>query len=154
VVAPGINAKMNEVQAAFGLLQLKYVDVAIAQRKKISEHYFNLLNNVTGISMPEEKRDVKYCYSYFPILIDKNKFRKSRDDVYDELRKHNIFSRKYFYPLISQFPTYRGLDSALPGKLPVAEKICEEVLCLPVYPDLEFSTVNFIAEKIKSLSAQ
>ena len=85
---------------------------------------------------------VKHCYSYFPILIDKDKYGKTRDEVYEELKKHNIFGRRYFYPLISQFPTYRGLESAQPGKMPVAETITEEVLCLPIFPDLDKRSTN------------
>ncbi|MEO5571581.1 MAG: DegT/DnrJ/EryC1/StrS family aminotransferase [Bacteroidia bacterium] len=152
VIAPGINAKMNEVQSAFGLLQLKYVDELIAKRKEIAKKYREQLKNIHGIKVFNDIPGVKHCYSYFPVLIDKNKFGKSRDEVYTELRKHNIYTRRYFYPLISQFPAYRGLESALPGKMPVAEKITEEVLCLPIFPDLDSSTMGFVLEKINSLS--
>jgi dTDP-4-amino-4,6-dideoxygalactose transaminase len=148
VVAPGINAKMNEVQAAMGLLQLKYVDGAIAKRKTIVEHYRAGLANITGLSFLEDMPDVKHCYSYFPILIDEESFGKSRDDVYEELKKHRIFGRRYFYPLISQFPTYKGLESAKPGKMPVAEGITNKVICLPLYPDLELDIVNKIIDTI------
>jgi dTDP-4-amino-4,6-dideoxygalactose transaminase len=151
VIAPGINAKMNEVQSAFGLLQLKYVDQLIAKRKEIARQYREQLINIPGIKVFDDMPGVKHCYSYFPVLIDKNKFGKSRDDVYTELKKHNIYTRRYFYPLISQFPAYRGLESALPGKLPVAERITEEVLCLPIFPDLDSARFEFIIKKIKSL---
>lgn len=144
VVAPGINAKMNEVQAAMGLLQLKYIDQSIEKRKKISAFYRESLKGVDGISCLEDLPAVKHCYSYYPILIDKEKFGKTRDELYEELKTHNIFGRRYFYPLISQFPTYRGLESSQPGKMPVAEKLTEEVLCLPIYPDLDVDQVKNI----------
>lgn len=151
VVAPGINAKMNEMQAALGLLQLKYVDPAIAKRKLIAEQYRAGLKGIAGVTYLEDFPGVRHCYPYFPILIDKEKFGKTRDDVYGELKKHNIFGRRYFYPLISQFPTYKGLESARPGKMPVAEKIAEEVLCLPIFPDLEEAHVAAVIATIKLL---
>jgi dTDP-4-amino-4,6-dideoxygalactose transaminase len=149
VVVPGINAKMNEVQAAMGLLQLKYVDQAIAKRKTIAELYREGLKGLAGLTYLEDFPGVKHCYPYFPILIDKDKFGKTRDELYEELKKHNIYSRRYFYPLISQLPAYRGLQSAQPGRMPVAEKITEEVICLPIYPELKKETIIFI---IKLLS--
>jgi dTDP-4-amino-4,6-dideoxygalactose transaminase len=152
VIAHGINAKMNEVQSAFGLLQLKYVDQLIEKRKAIADYYREQLKNISGIKLTKDLSDINHCYGYFPVLIDKKNFGKTRDEVYSELKNHNIFTRRYFYPLISQFPAYCGLDSALPGKLPVAEKITEEVLCLPIFPDLEEGTIDFIVEKIKSMS--
>lgn len=152
VVAPGINAKMNEFQAALGVLQLKYIDRSILERKRISESYRQQLHAVPGISFCEDLPDVKHNYSYFPIFIDSERFGKSRDDVYDELKKRNIFSRRYFYPLISQFPTYKGLDSAHSRNLPVAEKITQEVLCLPIYPGLSEADVHTIVGVIMGLS--
>jgi dTDP-4-amino-4,6-dideoxygalactose transaminase len=136
VVTPGINAKMNEVQAAMGLLQLKYINSAIEKRKQATERYRNGLNGIKGITYMEDMANVKHCYSFFPIFIDKDKYGKTRDEVYEELRKNNIFGRRYFYPLISQFPTYRGLESAQKGLMPVAEEITEKVICLPLYADL------------------
>jgi len=150
VVTPGINAKMNEVQAAMGLLQLKYIDQAIAKRKKISERYREGLKAIAGLTYLEDFQGVRHCYPYFPVLIDKEKFGKTRDEVYEELKKHNIYGRRYFYPLISQFPTYRGLESAQPGKMPVAEMVTTEVICLPIYPDLEMEDLNNIIALIKS----
>jgi dTDP-4-amino-4,6-dideoxygalactose transaminase len=91
---------------------------------------------------------VKHCYSYFPVLFDKEIFGKSREDIYNYFRQNNIFTRRYFYPLISQFPTYKGLESAQPGKMPVAEKITQEVLCLPIYPDLDKDSIEFICKLI------
>ena len=151
VVAPGINAKMNEVQAAMGLLQLKYIDGAIEKRKLIAESYREKLKEIPGISYSKDLRGTKYCYSYFPILIDKGKFGRTRDEVYEELKKQNVFGRRYFYPLISQFPTYRGLETAQPGKMPVAEKTAEEVICLPIYPEISNDMFCHIIEVITNL---
>jgi dTDP-4-amino-4,6-dideoxygalactose transaminase len=136
VVSPGINAKMNEIQASMGLLQLKYVDELIEKRKIITCTYREKLKNVDGLSYLEDFNNVDHCYSYFPILIDQDIYGISRDEVYEKLKMHNIFSRRYFFPLISQFPTYRGLPSAQQGMLPLAEKIAASVLCLPLYSDL------------------
>lgn len=149
VMAPGINAKMNEVQAAMGLLQLKYIDRAIAKRKKIADQYRQGLKGVVGLSCLEDIPGVRHCYPYFPVFIDNEKYGKTRDAVYEELKNHNIFGRRYFYPLISQFPTYRAIESAKPGKMPVAEKMTEKVICLPIYPDLAPDTVNEIIFAIR-----
>jgi len=150
VIAPGINAKMNEVQAAMGLLQLKYIDQNINKRKQIAEKYRERLKGISGLTFLNDMKGIRHCYSYFPILIDKVKFGKTRDELYYELIKHNIFGRRYFYPLISQFPTYRGLDSAQPGKMPVAEKITEQVICLPIYPELSIEEICKICDIIKN----
>jgi dTDP-4-amino-4,6-dideoxygalactose transaminase len=148
VVAPGINAKMNEFQAALGLLQLKYVDQAIGKRKEISEHYRKHLRDLPGITCLEDIPDVRHCYPYFPILIDQKEYGRSRDELYEKLKGHNIFCRRYFYPLISQFPAYRGLESAQPGKMPVAETVSERVLCLPIYPQLSLPEAEMVAKLI------
>jgi dTDP-4-amino-4,6-dideoxygalactose transaminase len=134
VIEPGINAKMNELQAAYGILQLKFVDKDIAERKKIANTYRTELQHVKGISFLEDIDKVHHNYAYFPILINSGLYGESRDELYDELKRHNIFGRRYFYPLISHFPTYRGLPSSNPTNLPVAEKIAEQVICLPIYP--------------------
>jgi dTDP-4-amino-4,6-dideoxygalactose transaminase len=152
VVSPGINAKMNEFQAALGILQLKYVDEAIKKRKQVTEIYREALNGVNGITFLPDLPGIIHNYGYFPVLINSNRFGRTRDEVYNELRKHNIFSRRYFYPLISQFPTYRGLKSAQSGKMPVAEKITKEVLCLPIYSNLKISTVNDICDIVNNFS--
>jgi dTDP-4-amino-4,6-dideoxygalactose transaminase len=141
VVAPGINAKMNELQAAYGLLQLKYVDECIAKRKIIAKTYREQLSGVPGIRFTEDMEGVRHSYSYFPILIDAEKYGQTRDEVYENLRKHNIYGRRYFYPLISQFPIYRGLPSAKPENLPIANKVAEQVICLPIFPMLNVETV-------------
>jgi dTDP-4-amino-4,6-dideoxygalactose transaminase len=144
VVSPGINAKMNEIQAAYGILQLKYIDENIAKRREISCHYKKNFENVNGIKLIPEQKNVKLCYAYFPIFIDSLKFGKTRDEVYEDLKKSNIFGRRYFYPLITHFSTYGGLSSASAENLPVAEKATREVLCLPIYPELTIENVNNI----------
>ena len=137
VIAPGINAKMNEVQAAMGLLQLKYIDKEIEKRKQITDIYRQGIKNVNGLTYMDDIPNIKHCYSYFPILIEKEKYGRTRDELYEELKKQNIFGRRYFYPLISQLPIYSGLQSAQPGKLPIAEDLTEKVLCLPMFSDLD-----------------
>ncbi|MBM4329735.1 MAG: DegT/DnrJ/EryC1/StrS family aminotransferase [Deltaproteobacteria bacterium] len=149
VVAPGINAKMNEFQAALGVLQLKYVGQCIQKRKDIVTLYRHNLRDVPGITYLEDIPLVGHNYAHFPILIDKDIFDKSRDDVYNALKNRNIFTRRYFYPLISQFPTYRGLESANSNNLPVAEDITQKVLCLPIYPDLDLDIALNIVKEIK-----
>ncbi|MBN1980960.1 MAG: DegT/DnrJ/EryC1/StrS family aminotransferase [Chitinivibrionales bacterium] len=136
IVAPGINAKMNEVQAAMGLLQLKYIDEVIEKRRKITMLYRDCLKDIPGIICMQDMPGVRHCYPYFPILVDESTYGKKRDDVYELLKKFGIFGRRYFYPLISQFPTYRALESAKPGRMPVAESVAKKVLCLPLYHDL------------------
>ena len=148
VVAPGINAKMNEVQAAMGLLQLKYVNSNLQQRKRISNFYKNELKNIDGIRFQEGIESVNYNYAYFPIFVDKEKYGIERDELYNIFRANNIYVRRYFYPLISQFPTYRDLPSARAENLPIAEKITEEVLCLPIYPGLQMVDALKIIEII------
>jgi len=147
VVAPGINAKMNEIQAAFGLLQLKYIDTAIEKRKIIAEKYRSMLKEVQGIRFLLDIENVKHNYAYFPIFIDDD-YGYKRDEVYENFKKHNIFTRRYFFPLISQFPTYRGLSSS--QNLPVGEQITQQVLCLPMYPDLKLTDVEYICGLLKS----
>jgi len=149
VIAPGINAKMNELQAAYGLVQLKYIDEHIAKRKAIADIYREQLHGVTGICCMADMEGVHHAYSYFPILVDANQYGKTRDELYEELKRHNIFGRRYFYPLISQFPSYRGLSSAKASNLPVAENVAEQVICLPIYPTLDVEDINFIARIIK-----
>jgi dTDP-4-amino-4,6-dideoxygalactose transaminase len=144
VVAPGINGKMNEFQAALGLLQLKYVDGYIEKRKIIASIYRYGLKDIPGLTCLEDWPGVKHSYSYFPVLINQSRYGKNRDQVYEELKQRNIFTRRYFYPLISQFPVYKELESSKPENLPVALRVTEEVLCLPLYPDLSEGIVNLI----------
>ncbi len=148
VVAPGINAKLNEIQSAYGLVQLKYVDEMIEGRKQIDNLYRNLLKEIDGIEILPQPLGVVTPHSYFPIFVDKKRYGKTRDELYEFLKTKNIFGRRYFYPLISSFPTYRGFASASESNLPIANKIAEQVLCLPIYPDLELSEVEFICQKI------
>jgi dTDP-4-amino-4,6-dideoxygalactose transaminase len=152
VIEPGINAKMNELQAAYGLLQLKYVDGYLSKRKQIAGYYRDELQGIRGLKVMLDSENANQSNSYFPILIDQKSFGKSRDEVYNELRLNNIFSRRYFYPLISQFPTYRSLESASPGKLPVAERITEEILCLPIFPDLQIIDQKRVIKIIKKMA--
>lgn len=148
VVEPGINAKMNEIQAAYGVLQLRSVETNISQRKKAAEAYRLRLGAVEGLRFFEDIEGVIHSYTYFPVFIDKELFGKSREEVYTILRKNNIFSRRYFYPLISQFPSYSGLSSSRSGNLPVAEHVAEEVLCLPLFSELQPETIDRICDLI------
>jgi len=149
VIAPGINAKMNELQAAYGLIQLKYVDSYIEKRKKIAETYRDRLSGIAGISFLVDMKNVSHAYSYFPILVNKEEYGRTRDELYEELKLRNIFGRRYFYPLISQFPTYRGLSSAIPENLPVATIVADKVICLPIYPNLEVNAIEKVCNVIK-----
>ena len=153
VIESGINGKMNELQAAFGILQLKYVDGYIEKRRAIVERYAAGLEGLGGIRLMPNIPGAEQAYPYFPILIDEEKFGRSRDYVYDELKKRDILARRYFYPLISQFPMYKGLDSARPENLPVATRIAGQVLCLPIYPSLAASDVDRIVELIRGFKA-
>ncbi|MCD4744727.1 MAG: DegT/DnrJ/EryC1/StrS family aminotransferase [Bacteroidales bacterium] len=150
VVAPGINAKMNEVQAAYGLLQLKTFKDQIKSRQEITAIYRELLEGIDGISFLKDIEGIKHNYAYFPIFVDESKYHQSRDDLFFKLEKQNVYSRRYFYPLISEFPPYRGLPSAKPANLPVAEKIAKQVICLPIYPNLANETVVKIVDIIKN----
>lgn len=148
VDAPGINSKMDEIRAAYGLLNLKKVDSAIERRKHVAEMYKATLKDVTGIRFLNDIEGVRHNYSYFPIFINEKEYGMSRDALYAKLKENNILGRRYFYPLISNFPVYRGLDSARPENLPVATKLAEQVLCLPMYADLKDEDVQRIMEVI------
>ena len=149
VIEPGINAKMNELQAAYGLVQLKHIDEYIDKRKAIADLYRNGLKGIKGLRFLSDIDEVRHSYTYFPILIDAEDYGQSRDEVYERLKSYNIYGRRYFYPLISQFPTYRGLISARPENLPVATKVAEQVICLPIFPELELNIVYRIIEALK-----
>lgn len=149
VEEPGINAKLNEVQAAYGLLQLKYIDELIDRRKNIARLYHELLYEVPGIRLLPEIPGVRHGYAYFPVLIDDAKYGMSRDALYEKLRQNKIFTRRYFYPLISAFEPYSGLPSAKSDNLPVAHNAAENVLCLPIYVGLDDSDVYLICSLIK-----
>lgn len=149
VVAPGINGKMSELNSAIGLLQLKHVDEAIAKRKVIDVTYRELLKDVKGIRCLQDAAETLANYSYFPILVEPE-YPVSRDDLYQRLKDQNIYARRYFYPLISDFPMYRGLASAAQSNLPVACKTANEVICLPIYPMLEIDTQSQIVQLIQN----
>jgi dTDP-4-amino-4,6-dideoxygalactose transaminase len=149
VIAPGINAKMNELQAAYGLIQLKYVKEYIKKRKEIAELYRKELTGVKGIRVLNDIEGVDHSYTYFPVLIDEKLYGESRDSLYERLKGNNIYGRRYFYPLISQFPTYRNLLSARPENLPIASKIAEQILCLPMYTSLSFEMAYMISSIVK-----
>ncbi len=150
VVAPGINGKMSEFNAALGLLQLKGIDAALQKRQTIGSLYRKALSEVKGIHcLPVAKGKVVANYSYFPILVQPD-YPLSRDALYQKMKDKNIFARRYFSPLISDFPMYRGLPSAAPSNLPVAKKAAAQVICLPIYPDLAHEQVDAILELIVS----
>ncbi|HOL11017.1 MAG TPA: DegT/DnrJ/EryC1/StrS family aminotransferase [Bacillota bacterium] len=149
VIAAGINGKMNELQAAFGLVYLKHIDEYIEKRKRITEIYRERLDGVKGLRIMQDLPGVTHNYSYFPILINADEYGKNRDEVYEKLKSEGIYSRRYFYPLISQFPPYQGLETAQAGKLPVAERVAQEVLCLPIYPELEEIDINRVIKEIR-----
>ena len=136
VVAPGINSKMDEVRAAYGLLNLKQVDAAIERRHQVAVRYREALRNVKGVRFFDDMPGVRHNYSYFPIFINAEEFGMTRDELYFKMRDANVLGRRYFYPLISTFSTYRGLSSAAPENLPVATRIANEVICLPMHHEL------------------
>lgn len=150
VVAPGINAKMDEIRAALGLLNLKYVDETIESRRQVAEFYQNELKDVPGISFLQFREEVRYNYSYFPIFVDSQAYGMTRDELYRHLKRNSVLPRRYFYPLISNFSTYRGLESARPENLPVANKTANSVLCLPIFADLH----PYLLERIVFLIKQ
>lgn len=135
VVAPGINSKMDEIRAAYGLLNLKQVDDAIAKRKAVAEKYRAALKDVPGIRYLNDIEGVRHNYAYFPIFVSKE-YGISRDALYEKLKEHNIYGRRYFYPLISTFSAYKGLESARSENLPFAHKLADQVLCLPMFAGL------------------
>ena len=147
VVTSGINGKMSEFNSALGLLQLKYIDQALERRKKIDAAYRERLKGVKGIHCLNDAGEKVANYSYFPILV-KADYAIRRDDLYLKLKNIGIHPRRYFYPLISDFPMYRDLPSANKENLPVATAAAQQVLCLPIYPDLEMTAVDEIAHFI------
>lgn len=148
VTAPGINGKMSEINAAFGLVQLKQIDSALHARQKLFNQYSESLKEVQEIEVPILNRQGVGNYSYYPILVT-DKSRVGRDDLYGKLRDLGIYTRRYFYPLISEFPMYKGLPSASPENLDEAFKVSRQVLCLPIYPQLGKESVSRIVDLIK-----
>ena len=148
VIAPGINSKMDEIRAALGLLNLKLVDEAIERRHQVAMHYREALRNVNGLRFFDDMPGVKHNYSYFPIFIDAEEYGMTRDDLYFKMKDRGVLGRRYFYPLISTFNTYRGLPSATPENLPNATRIANEVICLPIHQDLSAEDVERTIELI------
>lgn len=148
IVAPGINGKMDELRSAYGLLNLRQVDAAIDARRQIAIKYREALRGIDGISFMEDIPDVRHNYSYFPIFVDAGRYGMTRNELYFKMKKQNVLGRRYFYPLISEFSAYRGLESAKPENLPVAHQVAENVICLPMYPELDNTDINRILEQI------
>ena len=148
VVAPGINSKMDEMRAAYGILNLRQVDKAIESRKQSAQLYRETLKDIEGISYLKDMPGVRHNYSYFPIFVDTEVYGMTRDELYGKLKENNIFGRRYFYPLITEFTTYRGLPSADPSNLPNAHRMANSVICLPMYNGLKESDIERILSVI------
>ena len=144
VVAPGINGKMDEMRSAYGLLNLKQVDNAISARNEVAKKYRETLRPIAGVFFWDDMPGVRHNYSYFPIFIDAEKFGKTRDELYFKMKEQGVLSRRYFYPLISNFPTYRGLPTSNKENLPLANKMADEVLCLPMHHALNEGDIKRI----------
>ena len=144
VVGPGINSKMDEIRSAYGLLNLKQVDAAIAARQKVAVVYREALRNVDGISFWDDMPGVRHNYSYFPIFVDAEKYGMTRDELYMKMKDQGVWGRRYFYPLISEFSTYRGLESSRPENLPNAHMMADTVICLPMHHALREEEINRI----------
>ncbi|MGU5708810.1 dTDP-4-amino-4,6-dideoxy-D-glucose aminotransferase VioA [Aeromonas hydrophila] len=150
VTAPGINGKMSEINAAFGLVQLKHIDVAMAQRRAVDARYRAELADVTGITLYQHDGNANSNYSYFPILVEES-YPLSRDELYEKLKANGILSRRYFYPLITNMPMYRGLTSAAKEHLPQANQLADKVLCLPIFNELSSESQCHIINIIKNV---
>lgn len=148
VVAPGINSKMDEVRAAYGLLNLRQVDEAIGKRHQVAVRYRSALRNVKGVRFFDDMPGVRHNYSYFPVFINAEEYGMTRDELYFKMKEQGVLGRRYFYPLISTFSTYRGLPSASPENLPVATKVANEVICLPMHHALSEEDMDRILEQI------
>lgn len=144
VMAPGINSKMDEIRSAYGLLNLRHVDAAIEHRRHVAQRYREALKDVEGVMMFAQQPNVEYNYSYFPIFIDAAKYGVTRDELYFRMRDKNVLGRRYFYPLISTFAPYRDLPSASADNLPVATRMADEVICLPMHHRLSEADVDRI----------
>lgn len=148
VVAPGINSKMDEIRAAYGLLNLRQVDACIEARHQAAIRYREALRNVEGITFMDDMPGVKHNYSYFPIFVDAEKYGMTRDELYFKMKDKNVLGRRYFYPLISEFTTYRGLPSANPDNLPNAHKMANSVICLPMHHELSEEDIERVLKLI------
>ena len=149
VVAPGINSKMDEMRAAYGLLNLCQVDAAIEARKQVAEAYRSALRGVNGIRFFDDMLGVRHNYSYFPIFVDEEQYGISRDALYEKMKANNVLGRRYFYPLITDFDPYKDIPSANPANLPVANKIANQVICLPMHHALSEEDVKRIIDCIR-----
>lgn len=149
VVGPGINSKMDEMRSAYGLLNLRQVDAAIEARHQVAIRYREALRNVEGITFFDDMPGVCHNYSYFPIFIDAEKYGMTRDALYEKMKSANVLGRRYFYPLISEFSTYRGLESADPKNLPNAHKMADSVLCLPMHHALSEEDIIRVINVVK-----
>nr|AFV53191.1 VioA [Providencia alcalifaciens] len=150
VTAPGINGKMSEINAAFGLVQLRHIEQAMLQRKSVDTIYREALTDITGITIYEHNKHANSNYSYFPILVERN-YPLTRDELYEKLKKNHILSRRYFYPLISNMPIYSKLPSSSFSNLPQSNELANKVLCLPIYNELDISTQFRIIDLIKNI---
>ena len=148
VEEPGINAKMNELQAAYGILQLKYVDGYITQRKRVTESYRIKLEGTPGIRFLYDMEAVTHAYSYFPICIIPETYGMQRDELYELMKTQGVKTRRYFFPLISHFNPYSNYPSAAKELLPLAEEVSEQILCLPIYPELTEEEIDFVTKLI------
>lgn len=148
VIAPGINSKMDEIRSAYGLLNLRQVDKAIESRKRTAEKYRETIRNINGLRIMEDIPGVKHNYSYFPVFVDAEKFGMTRDELYFKMKENNVLGRRYFYPLISEFSTYRGLESAKKENLPIANYISNSVICLPMYHNLIDKDIDIILKQL------
>ncbi|MBQ0103144.1 MAG: DegT/DnrJ/EryC1/StrS family aminotransferase [Prevotellaceae bacterium] len=158
VVGPGINSKMDEIRAAYGLLNLRQVDSAIAARRAIAEKYADAIRDIPGISTfpymaamgtADEDHSLRHNFAYFPIFVDEAQYGMSRDELYFKMKEHDVLGRRYFYPLISSFSTYRSLPSAHPANLPNATRLADTVICLPIYHDLTDEQVMRVIDLIR-----
>ena len=151
VVGPGINSKMDEIRSAYGLLNLKHVDTAIEARHQVAVRYRNALKDIGGISFFKDLSGIRHNYSYFPIFVDADKYGMTRDELYFKMKEKGVLGRRYFYPLISSFSTYRGLPSSVRSNLPNAHKMADRVICLPMHHTITeaeiFRIIDIIVEK-------
>lgn len=150
VVAPGINSKMDEMRAAYGLLNLRQVDAAIEARKQVAEAYRSALRGVNGIQFFDDMLGVRHNYSYFPIFVDEEQYGISRDALYEKMKANNVLGRRYFYPLITDFDPYKDIPSANPANLPVANKIANQVICLPMHHALSDEDVKRVIDCVRN----
>ena len=148
VVGPGINSKMDEMRSAYGLLNLRQVDAAIEARHKVAVRYRDALRGVKGISFFDDMPGVRHNYSYFPVFVDAEEYGMTRDELYSKMKAANVLGRRYFYPLISEFSTYRGLESAKPENLPNAHRMADSVICLPMHHALSDEDVERVLDCI------